>query len=120
MREPSVQEISNYLEIPEYYVVESLKSLNTIESIDRPINDDSSKEITLKDTISSKKENIDELIMLRDEINNLSPLERELLKKRYNEDCTQNETAKILGMSQVQVSRSENKILNKLKTKLTV
>ena len=56
MREPSVQEISNYLEIPEYYVVESLKSLNTIESIDRPINDDSSKEITLKDTISSKKE----------------------------------------------------------------
>ncbi len=120
MREPSVQEISNYLEIPEYYVVESLKSLSIIESIDRPINDDSSKEITLKDTISSKKENIDELIMLRDEINNLSPLERELLEKRYSEDCTQNETAKILGMSQVQVSRSENKILNKLKTKLTV
>ena len=58
--------------------------------------------------------------MLRDEINNLSPLERELLEKRYSEDCTQNETAKILGMSQVQVSRSENKILNKLKTKLTV
>lgn len=120
MREPSVKEISEYLEIPEYYIVESIKSTNNIESIDKPINDDSSKEITLQDTISVENMNLDELIMLRDEINNLNENEKEILEKRYSNDFTQTETAKILGMSQVQVSRCETKILKKLKQKLTV
>lgn len=120
MREPSIKEISEYLEIPEYYIVESIKSTNNIESIDKPINDDSSKEITLQDTISVENMNLDELIMLRDEINNLNDNEKEILEKRYSNDFTQTETAKILGMSQVQVSRCETKILKKLKQKLTV
>lgn len=120
MREPSIKEISEYLEIPEYYIVESIKSTNNIESIDKPINDDSSKEITLQDTISVENMNLDELIMLRDEINNLNENEKEILEKRYSNDFTQTETAKILGMSQVQVSRCETKILKKLKQKLTV
>ena len=120
MREPSITEISAYLEIPEYYIVESIKSTNSIESIDKPINDDSNKEMTLQDTISIDNKNIDELIMLRDEINNLSDNEKELLEKRYNNDFTQTETARLLGMTQVQVSRCEAKILSKLKQKLTV
>lgn len=120
MREPSITEISAYLEIPEYYIVESIKSTNSIESIDKPINDDSNKEMTLQDTIYIDNKNIDELIMLRDEINNLSDSEKELLEKRYNNDFTQTETARLLGMTQVQVSRCEAKILSKLKQKLTV
>ncbi len=118
MREPSLKEISEYLQIPEYYIVESLKSINTIESIDKPINDESSKEITLQDTISNEKKDIDELIMLRDAINNLDEIEKELLEKRYNDDFTQTETAQLLGMSQVQVSRCEAKIYKKLREKL--
>ena len=118
MREPSIKELSEYLEIQEYYIVEALKSVNSIESIDKPINDDSSKEITLIDTLSTHETNIDELIMLRDEINNLSDVEKELLEKRYNNDFTQAETAKQLGMSQVQVSRCEAKIYKKLREKL--
>ena len=43
-----------------------------------------------------------------------------IIESRYMKEMTQTETAEALGMSQVQVSRSENKILNKLKTKLTV
>ena len=103
MREPSLKEISEYLQIPEYYIVESLKSINTIESIDKPINDESSKEITLQDAI-----------------NNLDEIEKELLEKRYNDDFTQTETAQLLGMSQVQVSRCEAKIYKKLREKLVV
>ncbi len=120
MREPSLKEISEYLQIPEYYIVESLKSINSIESIDKPINDESSKEITLQDTISNEKKDIDELIMLRDAINNLDDIEKELLEKRYNDDFTQTETAQLLGMSQVQVSRCEAKIYKKLREKLVV
>ena len=57
--------------------------------------------------------NLDELITLRDEINNLNENEKEILENRYSNDFTQTETAKILGMSQVQVSRCETKILKK-------
>ena len=119
MREPSIKEISEYLEVPQYLIVESIKSVNSIESMDKPLND-SGKEITLQDTLASESLDINQLIMLRDELENLNELEKKLIVKRYNEDFTQTETAKILGMSQVQVSRSEHKILQKLKQKLTI
>ena len=44
--------------------------------------------------------------------------ERELITSRYYEDMTQKETAESLGITQVQVSRKESKILEKLKTKV--
>ena len=55
---------------------------------------------------------------LREEINNLEEDDRKLINLRYFEDMTQQETANALGMTQVQVSRKETKILKKIKINL--
>ena len=117
MKEPSVQEIANYLEIPEYYVSEAILSLNKIKSIDEPVNSEG-RDITLQDVIG-KSENIDDLIMLKDSLNTLSSEEKTLIENRYMKDYTQSETAKVVGYNQVQVSRKEAKVLKKLYNKIT-
>lgn len=116
MKEPTTYEIASYLEIPEYYVSEAILSLNKIKSIDEPVNGDG-KEFTLQDVIGESN-NIDDLILLRDSLNRLTEDEKELINNRYVNDYTQAETSKIIGMSQVQVSRKEHKVLEKLKQKM--
>ena len=58
------------------------------------------------------------ILDLKGEIDKLSLEERKLIYARYYEELTQKETSNILGMSQVQVSRNETKILKKLREKL--
>ena len=116
MKEPSIEEIANYLEIPEYYVSEAILSLNKIKSIDEPVNSEG-RELTLQEVIG-KSNNIDDLILLRESLNNLTEEEKILINNRYVNDYTQSETSKIIGMSQVQVSRKEHKVLEKLKQKM--
>ena len=116
MREPSIKEISHYLEIPEFYVSEAILSLNKIKSIDEPVNEDG-REFTLQDVIG-KEENIDDLIMLKELLQGLNNEEKQIISNRYINDYTQSETSKLIGMSQVQVSRKEQKVLQKLKQKM--
>lgn len=118
MKEPSIREIANYLEIPEYYVSEAILSLNKIKSIDEPINSEG-KDLTLQDIIG-RSNNIDDLILLKESLNNLSKEEKDIINNRYINDYTQSETSKMVGMSQVQVSRKEKKILQKLKESMFV
>ena len=113
MREPSLKEISDYLEVPEYYVNEAITSLNRIKSIDEPVTTDD-KSMTLQDVIG-KSTNIDELLLLKDALNSLSSDERKIIDSRYKDDYTQSKTAEIIGISQVQVSRKEQKILKKMR-----
>ena len=116
MKEPSIEEIANYLEIPSYFVSEAILSLNKIKSIDEPVTSDG-KEITLQEIIG-KSDNVDDLIMLKEVLNDLTYDEKELIKSRYIDDFTQVETSKIIGISQVQVSRKEHKVLEKLKKRM--
>lgn len=116
MKEPSIEEIARFLEIPEFYVSEAILSLNKIKSIDEPVNE-GGREFTLQDVIG-KSENIDELIMLKDLLQGLNSEEKSIIENRYMKDYTQNETSKLVGMSQVQVSRKEQKVLQKLKQKM--
>ena len=118
MKEPTTQEIANFLEIPEYYVSEAILSLNKIKSIDEPVNSEG-RDLTLQDVIG-KSENVDELIMLKELLQNLNSEEKTIIENRYMKDYTQSETSKIVGMSQVQVSRKEQKVLQKLKQKMNV
>ena len=120
MREPSINELSDFLELPEDVVCEAINSTKTIYSIDEPINFDG-KDITLQDTIGKVDSlHIDDLIQLRNELELLSPFERRIIEERYINDLTQQETAESLGISQVQVSRNEKKVLIKLKNKLMI
>lgn len=118
MREPTISELSNFLEVSEYELYEAIRSNNVIQSIDEAITDDE-KEMTLHDIIGQEDNvAIDDLILLRQALENLDDFERDLIVNRYMRDMTQSETSKALGMSQVQVSRKEQKILMKLKDKL--
>lgn len=76
------------------------------------------KEVTLHDIIKDKETDLDSLIALRSAIKGLSDFEKELIGKRYYKDMTQKEVAECLGISQVQVSRKEQKVLTKLKSKI--
>ena len=87
------------------------------KSIDESILSDS-KEITLHEIIPDKQNDITTLIALKDELEKLSALEKEVVKERYFNDYTQKKVADNLGMSQVQVSRQEQKVLEKLRKKL--
>lgn len=116
MKEPSIEDIARFLEIPEFYVSEAILSLNKIKSIDEPVNDEG-REFTLQDVIG-KSENIDELIMLKELLQGLNSEEKAIIDNRYMKDYTQSETSKLVGMSQVQVSRKEQKVLQKLKQKM--
>lgn len=116
MKEPTTDEIARFLEIPEFYVSEAILSLNKIKSIDEPVSSEG-REMTLQDVIG-KRENLDELIMLKELLQGLNKEEKTIIENRYMKDYTQSETSKIVGISQVQVSRKEQKVLQKLKQKM--
>lgn len=117
MREPTIDELSTFLDISTYDLAEAINSTNNIMSIDEVINNDG-KEVTLHDIIKDKETDLDSLIALRSAIKGLSDFEKELIGKRYYKDMTQKEVAECLGISQVQVSRKEQKVLTKLKSKI--
>lgn len=117
MREPTLEELANFLDIPTCDLVEAINSTNNIMSIDEVINNDG-KEVTLHDIIKDKEVDLDSLISLKNALNGLTEFEKDLINKRYFEDKTQKEVASSLGISQVQVSRKEQKVLTKLKSKI--
>ena len=70
-------------------------------------------------TISKQKIKINsDIIDLKVELDKLSNEEKSIIYDRYYKDLTQSEISNNLGMNQVQVSRKEKKILQKLKTRL--
>ena len=113
-REPSIYELANFLEVSEEEIIEALKTINIMQSIDEPINSEG-KEMTLHELISDNSMDLDTLIALKQELNNLTPYERDIITKRYIEDLSQSEVAKILDITQVKVSREEAKIKRKIK-----
>jgi len=114
MRIPSLEELSDFLKIDIEDLRISLSDYTTI-SLDKTINDDENKDISLYDKIQdiSFLEK-DDLISLKTCLNNLDEKEKQIIMLRYLRDYTQSQTASILGMSQVQVSRNESKVLKKL------
>lgn len=112
---PSSSEIAAFLNIDESIINEVYSCTSTIMSLDveteRPIYETISSE---KDEISTS--NID----LKDSMQTLSAEEKAIINYRYFKDFTQSETAKILGISQVTVSRYEKKSLNKMYNYLSI
>ena len=117
MRYPSIDEIASYLEIDSNVVAESIRANQVIQSIDEPINQEG-KEVTLNDIVSKDTIDMDTLIALKEELNNLSEEERILIVGCILENKNQEDIAKKLGISQVQVSRKLNKVKQKIKNNL--
>ena len=115
-REPSDLELSLILEIDEEKIAEIERVCADVKSLDYSYSDE---DMNLYQSIKVEDKEINSNILdLRESIKNLNDEERKLIYSRYYCDLTQSETSKEMGMSQVQVSRKETKILQKLKTKL--
>lgn len=115
MREPSTLELANYLEVDESLIIQALYVNFPISSIDEPFNLDG-KEMTLHDTIANEEKiDLDTLIALKSCLEYLTLEEQMLINYRYMNDLTQSQTADLLGINQVQVSRIEHKVLKKMR-----
>ncbi len=115
MKEPTIVEIAEYLEVPIEEIEKALESNLKVKSLDYLLNEEN--DLYDYEAYEEKGYDIDSLA-IKEEINKLSPLDRKLIISRYFEDKSQNETSKLLGISQVQVSRKENKILTKIKNNI--
>lgn len=117
-RTPSIEEIANYLEVPLNDIVNAINLSLSVKSMDYELDDE--KESSLYDYESYIEKGFDEdILALKEELENLPEDERRLIEIRYYKDKSQMETSKELGISQVQVSRKENKILQKLRNNIT-
>lgn len=120
MKEPSLEEIASFLEISVEKVIEANMANEYVKSLDYELNDEG-RELDLYDSVGYIETGYDDnIIDLRNELEKLDDSEKKLITLRYYEDKTQQETSRELGMSQVQVSRNETKILTKLRTKLAI
>lgn len=117
LREPTNSEIASYLGMDENIIEEAIIATKSLVCLDKPI-DLGDSTVTLSDVISDNGIDFNTKLALKEELRMLSPVERELVLKRFYESRTQSEVAKNLGVSQVQVSRMESKIKEKIKTKL--
>ncbi len=118
-REPTIDEIAEHFKIDPYEVVFTLDSTHMPVSLYEKYDDDSGSYLIDNIRTVDKTDDLIERIMLKDLIEKLDERDKKIILLRYYRNKTQSEVAAILGVSQVQVSRLESKILASLKEKLS-
>ena len=120
-RRPTIGEISKAFNIPEQEVVMAMDSAKMPISLYTPFEDGEEEGLTVIDRFDNESGGSDfvENLALKEVIEKLEDRDKKIIFLRYFQDKTQSEIAKMLGVSQVQVSRLENKILETLKKKLS-
>lgn len=119
--EISIMQIAEELKVSKEEVAIALDSLRPTLSIYEDNYSDEEGGISFLDTLSTnidEQEIISNKLTIKELIENLDEREKQLILLRYYKNKTQIEVAKILGISQVQVSRIEKRILNSMKLKL--
>lgn len=121
--EISINKIAKELKISKEDVVLAMESTNYVESIESSnySNQKDGKKINLIETLSNnqdEEEIITNKLAINQLIENLEERDKEIILLRYYKEKTQSQVAKILGITQVQVSRIERKILGNMRNKL--
>lgn len=114
-REPTIGELAEILGI------ETAQAAQALEASMAPISltiSDEDGESQIEIPVESHDEKLSESIALKQIIGQLDVKDRSLIVLRFFKGQTQTQTAKLLGMTQVQVSRREKLILSQLRTKL--
>lgn len=117
-REPSINEIAKELNLAREEIVTAMEAAQAPTSIYETLYQDDGDPIYLMDQLSNDSEqenNWFENIALKEVLAKLPPRERQIIVMRFFEDKTQSEIAKVLGLSQVQVSRLERQTLKIIK-----
>ena len=120
-REPTIEELSEYSKIDKEEILTALESANSLQYLYDTIHQDDGAPVLLIDKISEDCEEdngIIDKIALKEALNTLDVKSRQIILLRYFKDKTQIQVAKMLGISQVQVSRIEKKVLKLMKDRL--
>lgn len=120
-RVPTISELAEYLDIPSEDIILAQEASRTPASIHETVYENDGDPITLLDQIDDGNEGkwFDK-IALKEAIRELDSRERLIVYLRYYKDQTQSEVASRLGISQVQVSRLEKKILQQMKDRMDI
>lgn len=119
-REPTMEELSRELGVEKEELVQAMEAGGEVDSLYRPIHQKEGSEIRLLDKIEEKEKSEDKILdrmMLKELLETLNSDERRLIWLRYFADRTQSDVGKMMGISQVQVSRMEKRIIESLRKK---
>jgi RNA polymerase sporulation-specific sigma factor len=120
-REPTIEEIETGLSLTREEILMAMETGAEVESLYKTIYQGDGTPIYLIDKLTETKdesENMIDKLALKEVIASLDDREQEIIKLRYFKDRTQTDIANVLGISQVQVSRMEKRILKILRDKL--
>ncbi|MGN0144935.1 MAG: RNA polymerase sporulation sigma factor SigF [Clostridium sp.] len=121
-RSPTIDELAEYVGVEKEEIVFAIESANSLHYLYDTIHQDDGAPVLLIDKLSEKKSeddtNLIEKIALKEALRSLDEKARQIIMLRYFKDKTQIQVAKMLGISQVQVSRIEKKVLLQMKKKL--
>lgn len=113
-REPTVTELAEALQCDAVELAQALESGRAVVSLDAPIGEEEGA--TLQDVLGTPQAEAGiDRVLLRQLLEQLPQEDRRLILLRYFRDHTQAETARMLGMTQVQVSRQESRILKRFR-----
>ena len=117
-REPSLEELAVTMDVDKEEIVQAMEAGGEVESLYKPIHQKEGNEIRLVDKLEEKErkeEKILDHMLLAQLLETLDKEERQLIYLRYFADETQSQVGKKLGISQVQVSRMEKRIIENLR-----
>ena len=117
-REPTLEELAVTMDVDKEEIVQAMDAGGEVESLYKPIHQKEGNEIRLVDKLEEKErkeEKILDHMLLAQLLETLDKEERQLIYLRYFADETQSQVGKKLGISQVQVSRMEKRIIENLR-----
>lgn len=121
-REPTIEELAEYSGISSEEIVFAIESVSGLQYLYDTIHQDDGSPVLLIDKLSENCEEDEEIvdkIALKEALSNLDVKSRQIIMLRYFKDKTQVQVARMLGISQVQVSRIEKKVLKIMKERLS-
>ena len=119
-KEITVQELADILQVSRADIVMAIDSRYYPTSLNEVIYEKDGSTITIEERIENKETySLIDKITLKEELSKLTKKEQDLIKMRYYLDMNQQEIAKLFNVSQVQISRMEKKILEKLRKQFT-
>ncbi|MEE1042738.1 MAG: SigF/SigG family RNA polymerase sporulation sigma factor [Clostridia bacterium] len=118
-REPTVKEVAESLQVSTEELVMALDATVAPESINAKIGDDGKELETTLGYDEDMEQNVVNKIAIKEALANLTSRERQIIVLRYFKDKTQSQIADQLGISQVQVSRIEKKVLSQMRNKIS-
>lgn len=122
-REPNLQELSEKTGFPREEIVMALEANGEVESIHKAYGSGDGKEMCLEDRLPQEKDGHEMILnkmLLEQLLEELEEKDRRLIELRYFEEKTQVQTAQELGISQVQVSRLEKRILKDMRNQAAI